>query len=247
MHGALTRADMALGMPLGHPLYPLPPTIYRDVTAFSVTYRTLADSARALVPERLVLPAEPLVTMSFLQIPRSVLGAYYEVQITIGVEFDGGPRAYHAVMYVSEGQPMALGRELLGAPKKQADISWTESALGIVGSVQRPTGLPLFSVAVQLDRPLEIPPPADPPPGYSLMVRVIPQPEGVEPDAEVLLIETPASFELLEVWSAHGAVNVGSTISAIDPLHKLPVLDIVSAGFRRMHVRGELPRVVEKL
>ena len=29
MKGELTRDDLALGMPVGHPLYPLPPTIYR--------------------------------------------------------------------------------------------------------------------------------------------------------------------------------------------------------------------------
>jgi acetoacetate decarboxylase len=246
VRGELTRDDLALGMPVGHPLYPLPPTIYRDCTAFSVTYRTRAESARALVPQRLTLPADPLVTISFLKIPRSVLGAYLEVQISIGIEFDDGPRAFHSVMYVSEGQPMALGRELLGAPKKQADISWTESALGIVGAVERPTGFPLLTVAVQLDRPLETAPPPSTN-GYSLMVRVIPQPEGVEPAAEVLLIETPASFEVLEQWTAFGAVDLGSTVSAIDPLHKLPVEEIVAASFRRMHVRGELPRIVETL
>ena len=149
--GRLNRGNIPFSM---GSLYPEPPIEYRDLTAIAVKYETDFDMARDVVPEPLEVMDPAIVVVSVQHIGRSCMGGYSEATMTMPVLWHGKPRRYVVMVLVTGDIAMALGRELLGNPKKFAHVELKEGPEGMTGIVERPKGVRLFTSSVVLERPV---------------------------------------------------------------------------------------------
>ena len=148
----------ARAVPLTSPLYELRPPgwVYRNTVFTSVTFETNEDAVLDVLPDRMQ-PADtpPQVSLILLECEESSFGAYNELKFELAVEFNGEPYRYCPYIFVSavEGclapdAAMAMGRELMGTPKKIAHISVQRHADQLVMTVERPLGTELLTLSM---------------------------------------------------------------------------------------------------
>jgi acetoacetate decarboxylase len=217
----------AFAMPLTAPAYPPGPYRFVNREFMVITYRTDPAKLRALVPEPLELPPEPLVKYEFIRMPDSTgFGDYTETGQVIPVSFRGRAGGYTHCMFLNDHPPIAGGRELWGFPKKLAQPSLRAEIDTLVGTldygpVRVVTGTMGYkhraadfdAVAASLATP-------------NYLLKIIPHVDG-----------TPRICELVEyylkdvalkgAWTAPAALSL--TPHALAPVAELPVLEVVSA------------------
>lgn len=228
---------LATAQPHSSPLYGAPPYHYRGYTALSVTWRTDEQAAAAILPEGFTLgPAGAEVTASFSRYGTTSFGPYNEFTLTIPVivETDSGPvsGSYAPFLYVDSDGPLAAGRELWGFGKKLATIDLGQTHEVSWASLKRPSAVPLAIATLHLDAPIPATPVADVP-VFSL--RSLPSPSFTESRGQVRQI-VESRFTgvprvdqdgLSTVWSASVAGITFPGESAVDPLHRLPVREML--------------------
>lgn len=114
----------AYAMPPGMPSYPKGPYRFLSREFFITTFRTDPDVLRALVPEPLTVPSDPLAKFEVIRMPDSQgFGSYTESGVVIPVQYQGKPGTFCAFMFLDDDPPIAAGREIWGFPKKHAHPS----------------------------------------------------------------------------------------------------------------------------
>ena len=125
----------AFAMPFTSPAYPPGPYRFYQREFLVITYRTDADTLRALVPEPLEVD-EPIVKYEFIRMPDSTgFGDYTETGQVIPVSFRGRKGGYSHCMFLNDDPPIAGGRELWGFPKKLAQPSLRAEIDTLVGTL----------------------------------------------------------------------------------------------------------------
>jgi acetoacetate decarboxylase len=106
-----------------------PGRVYGEAESLSVTFRTDADAARALVPECFSIPDDPTMTVAFSDYNRVdfMAGDGYRVgYVGVSARFVGRETVDGLcilVMWENRTLPIVTGREMIGIPKIYADIS----------------------------------------------------------------------------------------------------------------------------
>jgi acetoacetate decarboxylase len=235
--GRLDPLDRDRAVPLEAPLYQRLESgwCYRDVTFTSVTFETDEDPVLDLLPPLLTpLHSPPRVTIVILECRESAFGAYDEIKVEIAVEFGGEPYRYCPYIMVSavEGglapdAALAMGREVMGVPKKVGHISMRRDAGQIVGTLERPIGVPIVTLAVATREavgPDEIGLNASTPVAH---LRLIPSVDGGPPSvSELIRWDTVKRIDERRVWRGPATVDYGAR-STEDPWHRLVVREVI--------------------
>jgi acetoacetate decarboxylase len=163
--------------------------------------------------------------------PFSTFGPYHEAILGMECLWQGAPRFYVAHIAVTTVPPLVAGREVWGFPKKLAHIQFEQEDEFLRGTVERPAGVRLVTVAARLERPLPVGAAAGG--GGTLSLRVIPSVEEGMPPALAQLIEV-ATMETKthEAWSASATLHY-DTASALDLWHRLPVRKVLGTAYTR--------------
>ncbi len=115
-----------------------------------MAFFTTSEEVDALLPEGLDLYSNPPNAAVFIaNYPYSTLGPYYEMFSLIQVEFNGSMGYYIPYIYVTNDSALAAGREVVGAPKKLANIGIVKENDTILGYLERPKGKRLLSLSVK--------------------------------------------------------------------------------------------------
>jgi acetoacetate decarboxylase len=112
--------------------------IWRNARVLEVDVPIARETAVAWLPKPLE-PADPPRAMVFIaDYPETTLGLVYrEAGILLHARDTAGPARHVSWMVVDDDVALIGGREMLGCPKKMAEISLVESGSGVVGSVRR--------------------------------------------------------------------------------------------------------------
>jgi acetoacetate decarboxylase len=121
---------------------------YWGCRAVMVTF-TVAGNVTDLVPRGLHLDDPAFGAVLVAEYGASTLGPYGEyVSILHVVDDEDNPGFYIPYIYVTNEAALAAGRELLGAPKKLADITVDLASAAAVGTLSRPNDCVLTRVEV---------------------------------------------------------------------------------------------------
>lgn len=125
--------------PLQAPLYTGPRIEYWDVEAVIVLATFKRESVEPILPEGLEAPGDPLLGVLWIgHYPFSTVGVYDEFLVALQVLRDGELGYYVPYIYVTNDAALAAGREVLGAPKKLADIRLVKGVgSSVVGEARR--------------------------------------------------------------------------------------------------------------
>lgn len=232
----------AYAMPLTSPAFPPGPYRFVDREFLVVTYRTDVEALRAVVPEPLQLPDDPLVKYEFIRMPDSTgFGDYTESGQVIPVLLDGRKGSYVHSMFLNDEAPIAGGRELWGFPKKLAAPSLqvqTDTLLGTLdyGSVRVATATMGYK-----HRPLDVPSLL---PGLlepNFLLKIIPHVDGSPRICE--LVEYHLEDVVVKgAWTGPAALQLFE--HALAPVARLPVREVVSGAHLLCDLTLGLGRVV---
>ncbi len=94
--------------------------------------------AEKFMPPEIKLKGEPTATIFIADYPETTFGSVYrEAAVILHCEDEKGEFRYCPWMVVDDDTALILGRELLGFPKKLADIKLEESNNHVIGTVSR--------------------------------------------------------------------------------------------------------------
>jgi acetoacetate decarboxylase len=112
--------------------------IWRNARVLAVEVPVARETAVSWLPAPLE-PAEPPAASIFIaDYPETTVGLVYrEAGILLHARDGAGAARHCSWMVVDDDAALILGREMLGFPKKMAEISLVESGSGVVGSVRR--------------------------------------------------------------------------------------------------------------
>lgn len=231
IEGRLVPSKIGASMPVDAPYYQPPPFYYRDARALTVAYETDPEAAADILPAGIALAPPVTARLMVVHYPFSTFGPYNEAILGLGCLWRGAPMFYVAHIAVTTVPPLVGGREIYGYPKKLAHITLEQEAEFLRGTVERPAGVRLVTVAARLERPL----PADVggTTGGVLSLRVIPSVEEGMPPALAQLIEVRnQDWQTREAWSGSATLHY-DTASELDPWYRLPVRKMLGAVYSR--------------
>jgi acetoacetate decarboxylase len=242
--GRLDPCGAGYSAPISAPLYDPGERgfAYRNTFFAGALYETDEDAFLDVLPKGLK-PAHspPRVSLFGLECRTIGLGDFNEMKIEMLVELDGELHVYCPYIMVSalEGAlvpdaALTLGREVIGAPKKVAQIRFQRDSAQVQITMERPLNKRLVTITVA---PKQQVPPAEL--GFEdevadLYLRVIPNVEGGQPSiAELVRYEIPKRFGASEC-----AVGTASLVfdspSGEDPWHLLRPVNVIHGFAARL-------------
>ena len=213
---------------------------------FTIWYY-LADpaEARRQVTPPLEVPENPLCRARFyelnmdggygdaLAVRNPPQSRFFEAVIAIECSYQGLRGDCSAHMYSDNATYIAWGREVIGWPLKEGNISITspwkphqlEAGVEIAGNLER-FGERLMSAKIQLTAPRQTGAVSLP---NWFSHKLIPNVEGREPDVNQLILAGPSRMDIGPVWEATGALELRQ--GSADELQFLRPGEIVSADY----------------
>jgi len=225
--------ERAFSMPLTAPAYPPGPYRFVDREYLIVTYRTDAQTLRALVPEPLRVE-EPLVRYEFMRMPDSTgFGDYTECGQVIPVTLNGRKGNYTHCMFLNDHPPIAGGRELWGFPKKLGNPTLRPDIDTLVGTLDYGDVRVATCTMGYKHRALDTDVVRSALAGPNFLLKIIPHVDGTPRICELV------EYHLTEItvkgaWTGPGALSLMP--HALAPVAELPVQEIMSA----QHILADL-------
>jgi len=214
------------------PLYKPLPRLYRDLRKLSIYGRGDPEGIRKALPPELE-PASDLVEFFVMHCPvvhdeaNPVMGprAYSEGGVVLSVRYKGMVGGHVAYEYVTTDDAMCGGREIIGYPKKFADVELVESGKTMTGTVRR-LGRDLIVASFEetgapVEKPVLQP---------RLQVKRIPRADGMGYDVNQIVTLQVGNANILERRTGKATLSVGGH-PHMDPLFELGVKEIVGAEF----------------
>lgn len=237
-------------------------TEYIDCEAV-MAFFTTSEDVDALLPEGLNLYSNPPNAGVFItNYPYSTLGPYYEMFSLIQVDFNGSLGYYIPYIYVTNDAALTAGREVVGAPKKLANIGILKENDMILGFLERPKGKRLLSITVKpeqrvaeefidsfLQRRLELYslrllPPIEGGDGVAQLVKWISYMD-IHTDPEEKVIFDNVKLGRKRIWGGNATVTYDSP-SISDPVHKIPVKDLLLGAYLHFDMALKPEKVVKE-
>lgn len=129
--GALRGRPAAAGEAMGAYLW-------TNAKVLAVDVSVSRDVAQAFLPEALSLAEPATATLFVADYPETAFGSVYrEAAVLLHAGDDRGPALHCSWMVVDDDTALILGREVLGFPKKMAEIQLEEREGRAVGTVSR--------------------------------------------------------------------------------------------------------------
>lgn len=197
------------------------PFIWSNAKVLAVDVPMSGDVAAELLPAPLRPDHPPLATLFIADYPETQFGSVYrEAGVLLHARDEHGPALHCSWMVVNDDAALILGREILGFPKKLAEITLERREAGVVGTVTRRGAL-----VMQLEARLET---ADTDPAPMFGRRVV-NAIGTMPTGMKLVELSPAA-ELIHS-SRRGQARVTLMSSERDPLAELQVASRAEGRF----------------
>ncbi len=218
--------DRAFAMPLTSPAYPPGPYRFINREFLIITYLTIMDRLRRVVPEPLTID-EPLVKFEFIRMPDSTgFGDYTESGQVIPVSFSGRKGGYSHCMFLNDHPPIAGGRELWGFPKKLAEPSLKAEIDELVGTLDYgPVRVATATMGYKhKEANREAVKAALAAPNF--LLKIIPHVDGTPRICELVEYHLE-DIEVKGAWTGPAALSLNA--HALAPVADLPVLEVVSA------------------
>ena len=243
----IEKAAETQGMPIGSPLYDIDPVRgaeYWRCRAVAAVFTVGGDLSDVIPGGLRPAAANPIGIVMIAEYGGSTVGRYLELTSFVQVANEAGRLGmYIPYIYVTNDAAMAAGREVLGAPKKLADIRLEDSYDTIQGTMDRPEGKRLATLTVtpssRLDPALFQAVLAPGTPFFSL--RHIPGPPGgmlvhelIEWSSEIHVHKDAAGDQLM--FTGPGSLTYDSP-SAIDPLHRIGVAGMIACTYMEFDMR----------
>jgi acetoacetate decarboxylase len=244
IQGKLTKEKMAHTMPVDAPVYHKKPFYFRGARMYSFRFETDPAAAAELIPAELTLAEPASATLMFCEYPWSTIGTYKEAILSVNVCYKGETFQYLTHLILDSCEPILVGREIYGIPKKMGAVEFTEQGDVLAGFVERPKGIRIASSVFRAEAPLTSPP--DGTLLRTLTLRTIPSPEKDTDHSLVELIETNSILSSVEMWSGTGSCHFPE-ISVFDPWHKLPVKKMLETTYMVTDIVLTGSRVVARL
>lgn len=195
--------------------------IWKNARVLALDVDVARQAAADLLPEALRLADPARATIFVADYPETSFGsAYREAAILLHSEDEAGAALHCPWMVVDDDTALILGREMLGFPKKMAEIELDESEHNVVGSVVR-RGAEIVRVEAALGEVAREP--------ATLFDQRIVNAIGT-PVTGMQLIELPAVSEKIHTLRG-GAAKVSLTSSDRDPLGLLEAAPCASARY----------------
>ena len=233
--------ERAFSMPLTAPAYPPGPYRFVDREYLIVTYRTDAQTLRALVPQPLRVE-EPLVRYEFMRIPDSTgFGDYTESGQVIPVTLNGRKGNYTHCMFLNDHPPIAGGRELWGFPKKLGNPTLRPDIDTLVGTLDYGDVRVATCTMGYKHRALDTDVVRSALAGPNFLLKIIPHVDGTLRICELV------EYHLTEItvkgaWTGPGALDLHAHALAL--VAELPVLEVLSAVHIHTNLTLGLGKVV---
>ncbi len=114
------------------------PFIWTNAKVLAVDVRISRDVAGTLLPAPLRADDPAMATLFVADYPETQFGSVYkEAGVLLHARDHQGPALHCAWMVVDDDAALILGREILGFPKKLAEITLERREAGVVGTVTR--------------------------------------------------------------------------------------------------------------
>jgi acetoacetate decarboxylase len=237
--GRLDPLTAGFSAPVDAPLYSRHERgwVYRDSRYMAVTSETDEEPFLDILPAPLA-PAHspPRVTIVVLECRNTAFGDYNEIKHELAVEFEGRPHRYCSYIMVSAldgalapDAALAMGREVMGVPKKIARIEVRRDAGHVVAMLERPQGVNLMTVGMAARESVDASDVGLTSSSPTVNLRLIPSVDGGPPSvAELVTFDTTKRVDPDQVWRGPGYVHFGVP-SADDPWHLLPARRVLQA------------------
>jgi acetoacetate decarboxylase len=150
---------------------------------------------------------------------------YNEAAIFLSAQYDGVIGNYCILMPVTLDTPMWLGRENQGYPKKIAEFIAIEDRGNYITGTCIRRGKRLITLTVQLEGPIK----QDLPTTASYNIKAIPSITGAHFDFPPQLTRLQNDFRWNTPEIGVGRITFGK--SQFDPIHEIPVKEVVLAGY----------------
>jgi len=158
MPGLSQETQSEYCMPRLSPLYGPPPVQFLDNRIISIVFKATPEVLQEFVPKPLLPNPYNLmfIYIGRLNIESPVAGRYeyLEAGVVIPVAFSKAPGHYPVCLYLDKALPIVGGREVWGWPKKDAEITFTETDGAISARVER-FGTVLLSLSGKLEKKVE--------------------------------------------------------------------------------------------
>ena len=223
-------SQVPYSVPRAQPFYGPPPYAYRGCPQLIVLFRSSEEAIRELVPEPMVPNADDLAFLMIGSMVTDEFGTYDEAILAVPASA-GGVQGNHVVFhFVSTDKPMAAGREIMGWPKKLAELDWRAEGDAVTASCTR-DGQPLIRARGEMDGSID--PSALPLSPTWLNLKVIPSvlPDA-PPDVAQLTGVTLTDLKVEEARGGRASLELSST--ATDPVSRLEVHEVVGAVVCRL-------------
>lgn len=231
IQGRLSPADLGSVVPVTSPPYVPGRRDYEGIDTLRFRYRTDGEAAAALLPDVFEVEDRPIATISWVSFGVSSPGAYREVATTIDCRWGEEVFSFALRYYVTNDTAMVAGREWIGFAKMGGHVDWDPRAVTtdapIRAALERPKGLLL---ATGVFMPTEWVGPGREKSFTSWNLRVVPHAIPTEEPSVRELVRYGFTISGGSVWKGIGAPHF-SGASPIDPLHELPVLEMVDATY----------------
>ncbi|MGF7160874.1 acetoacetate decarboxylase [Rhodoligotrophos appendicifer] len=214
------------------PLYKPLPRLYRNLRKLSVYARGDMAGIRKLVPPEFE-PASDIVEFFVMHCPivhdeaDPTMGprCYSEGGVVVSVSYKGKVGGHVAYEFVTTDDAMCGGREIMGYPKKFAEVELTESGKTMQGTVRRLGRDLIIASFEEADAAVEKPVVQ---PRYQ--VKRIPRADGMGYDVNQVVTIQVGNSKLLERRTGKATLSVGGHPN-MDPLSELGIKDVVGAEF----------------
>ena len=112
--------------------------MFSDAKVLSADVRINADTSAYLLPKPLAFSDPATATIFVADYPSTSFGSIYrEAAVFLHVEDEKGPALFCSWIVVDDDTALIGGRELLGTPKKMAEVTLAEDGDKVTGSVIR--------------------------------------------------------------------------------------------------------------
>lgn len=219
----MTRGPWA--MPVHAPFYPALPATYRDVRIAQLAFSADPDAVARFLPDGFEPDPDGICVALGIEVPFcTAYGPFGEGALWLHARFRGERGWYMPIIWHDGPAGIAAGREIYGAPKVFSRIE-----TGFDGPTWRTAvtmgGLPVFTIAMTLDAPVD--PAAVPAYAPDWRLKVIPRADAPGPAIHQLIDASGAGSDgvVSAAFLGRGTVTFGAA-----PLCDLTPLGAAFAG-----------------
>ena len=213
------------------PLYTPFPHYYRDVQWCAAVCEVPEEDVVPFIPEPLVPVGEGIdrIEVFVAHYADTEYGVYREAGLLVPARYGDLAGQSFVALYLDNPRAIACGREMIGSPKKEAEVTFRREGETVTGRCTR-DGVELIALDARLDDATEV---TRLPLGPRLLVREVMRPDGGGVELRQVMRKDfdPSFFTIHERRTGTATLRLGGTPD--DPLQRLRIQCVLGAAYSR--------------